>query len=211
LLWSDERYVLRRYVRGRTAQTTEEVDRWAPELVPTYRRVYPLVIAGALASWVGAWYELLRPRRGKLRVLIGSGLRGRASAPRPREVERYRGLARAAARRYAIPEKLLLALVGKESGWRPDLVSHSGAVGLAQLMPSTARALGVDPWDPVENLDGAARYLRAQYDRFGSWQLALAAYNAGPGVVEEYGGVPPLPETLLYVRAVLDRAGAAVV
>ena len=111
--------------------------------------------------------------------------------------------ARAAARRHGIPEDLFLRLVRQESGFDPDARSHKGAMGLAQLMPGTARLLGVDPRDPVQNLEGGARYLAQQYRRFGSWRLALAAYNAGPGAVERHGGVPPYRETRGYVRAIL--------
>ena len=111
--------------------------------------------------------------------------------------------ARAAARRHGIPEDLFLRLVRQESGWNPNARSHKGALGLAQLMPATARALGVDPRDPLQNLEGGARYLAAQYRKFGSWRLALAAYNAGPGAVERHGGVPPYRETRGYVRAIL--------
>lgn len=121
----------------------------------------------------------------------------------------YRGAylepARRAARRHGIPEDLFLRLVQQESAWNPRAVSHKGARGLAQLMPATARALRVDPDDPVQNLEGGARYLRMQYDRFRSWRLALAAYNAGPGAVERHGGVPPYRETQGYVRAILGR------
>jgi soluble lytic murein transglycosylase-like protein len=120
---------------------------------------------------------------------------------------RYRGewleAARGAARRHNVPEDLFLRLVQQESGWNPGAVSHKGATGLAQLMPATARRLGVDVHNPQQNLDGGARYLRMMYDRFGSWRLALAAYNAGPGAVEEHGGVPPYAETRNYVRAIL--------
>jgi soluble lytic murein transglycosylase-like protein len=120
---------------------------------------------------------------------------------------RYRGeylaVAKAAAQKYGVPEDLFLRLVQQESGWNPNAVSPKGATGLAQLMPATARALGVDIDDPRENLDGGARYLRAMYDKFGSWRLALAAYNAGPGAVEEHGGVPPFAETKNYVLAIL--------
>ena len=111
--------------------------------------------------------------------------------------------ARAAARRHGIPEDLFLRLVRQESGFDPNARSHKGAMGLAQLMPGTARLLGVDPRDPVQNLEGGARYLAQQYRRFGSWRLALAAYNAGPGAVERHGGVPPYRETRGYVRAIL--------
>ena len=120
---------------------------------------------------------------------------------------RYKGeylpVARAAAQRHGVPEDLFLRLVQQESNWRPGAKSHKGAIGLAQLMPGTARTLRVDPHDPKQNLEGGARYLRQMYDKFGSWRLALAAYNAGPGAVEKYGGVPPYRETKRYVRKIL--------
>ncbi len=119
----------------------------------------------------------------------------------------YRGehlaTARSAARQHGVPEELFLRLVQQESGWNETAVSPKGAVGLAQLMPDTAAALGVDPTDAAQNLNAGARYLRTQYDRFGSWRLALAAYNAGPETVVEYGGVPPFEETKSYVKAIL--------
>ncbi|WP_298571208.1 lytic transglycosylase domain-containing protein [uncultured Aliiroseovarius sp.] len=115
----------------------------------------------------------------------------------------YLPLAKSAARRHGIPEDLFLRLVQQESGWNPRAKSHAGAIGLAQLMPFTARKLGVNPHDPVQNLEGGARYLRQQYDRFRSWRLALAAYNAGPEAVQKYSGVPPYRETRGYVRAIL--------
>ena len=119
----------------------------------------------------------------------------------------YRGeyleIARDAARAHNVPEDLFLRLVQRESGWNPVAVSHKGATGLAQLMPDTAALLGVDINDPHENLRGGARYLRMMYDKFGSWRLALAAYNAGPGAVEQHGGIPPFTDTENYVRAIM--------
>jgi len=114
----------------------------------------------------------------------------------------YLSMARAAARRHGVPEDLFLRLVQKESNWRATAKSHKGAFGLAQLMPATARAMGVEIGDPADNLMGGARYLRLQYDKFGTWRLALAAYNAGPDAVEKYDGVPPYRETLDYVRVI---------
>ena len=99
----------------------------------------------------------------------------------------------AAAERHGLDPRLLASLVWSESGFRPDAVSHAGAIGLAQLMPGTAAGLGVDPHDPVQNLDGGARFLRAMLDRFGRPDLALAAYNAGPGRVAQAGGFPRSP------------------
>ena len=114
----------------------------------------------------------------------------------------YLALARDAARRHRVPEDLFLRLVQQESGWNPRALSSKGAIGLAQLMPQTARALGVNPNDVHQNLEGGARYLSEQYRTFGTWRLALAAYNAGPGAVEKYGGVPPYRETQNYVRVI---------
>ncbi|WP_120501342.1 lytic transglycosylase domain-containing protein [Roseovarius sp. EL26] len=115
---------------------------------------------------------------------------------------RYLGMARDAAQRHGIPQDLFLRLVQQESGWNPRAKSHKGAIGLAQLIPSTARYLGVNPHDPYENLDGGARYLAEQYREFKSWRLALAAYNAGPQAVKKYGGVPPYKETRNYVKVI---------
>ena len=95
------------------------------------------------------------------------------------------------------------ALIRVESAYNPSAVSPKGATGLAQLMPATARSLGVDINDPMQNLDGGARYLLDQLLRFNSLSLALAAYNAGPAAVERYGGIPPYAETQAYVRRVL--------
>ncbi len=125
----------------------------------------------------------------------------------PRYSGKYRGeymkLARAAAQKHNIPEDLFLRLVQQESGWNANAKSHKGALGLAQLMPATARNLKVDPLIPQQNLEGGARYLRIQYNRFGSWRLALAAYNAGPQAVLKYGGIPPYRETRNYVKKIL--------
>ncbi|MEO1732753.1 MAG: transglycosylase SLT domain-containing protein [Pseudomonadota bacterium] len=115
---------------------------------------------------------------------------------------KYLDLAKAAARKHGVPEELFARLVQQESNWNPRAKSHKGAMGLAQLMPATAKALGVDPWNPSENLEGGARYLARQYEEFGSWRLALAAYNAGPQAVKKHGGVPPYKETRNYVRVI---------
>ncbi len=120
---------------------------------------------------------------------------------RPRSA--YEGVATELARKNGIPEEIFLNLITVESNWQDGAHSYAGALGLAQLMPATARYLGVDPWDPYQNMEGGARYLAEQYREFGSWRLALAAYNAGPGAVRQYGGVPPYPETQEYVRKIL--------
>jgi soluble lytic murein transglycosylase-like protein len=129
----------------------------------------------------------------------------------PAYAGRYNGpwlqVAREAARRHGVPEDLFLRLVQQESGWNTGAVSPKGALGLAQLMPGTAALLGVDPMDPEQNLDGGARYLRMQYNTFGTWPLALAAYNAGPQAVEDHGGIPPYAETRNYVQVVWGTGG----
>jgi soluble lytic murein transglycosylase-like protein len=127
------------------------------------------------------------------------------AAQLPEAAAPWIGAIDAAARRHDLDPRLLASLVWSESGFRPDAVSGAGARGLAQLMPGTAAGMGVDPDDPLQNLEGGARYLRAALDRFGSADLALAAYNAGPGNVDRHGGVPPFPETQNYVAIVLDR------
>ncbi len=108
--------------------------------------------------------------------------------------------------RYDLSPALIEALVWQESRWRENAVSHAGARGLAQLMPGTARDLGVNPHDPVANLEGGARYLREQLNRFGgNVELALAAYNAGPGRVMRAGGIPRIAETQDYVARIMGR------
>jgi soluble lytic murein transglycosylase-like protein len=118
---------------------------------------------------------------------------GRAWAP---SIER-------AALRAGIEPALLASLVWAESGFDAGVRSHAGAIGLAQLMPGTAAGLGVDPYDPQQNLDGGARYLAEQIDRFGRPELALAAYNAGPSRVASAGGIPQIAETQAYVPRVM--------
>ena len=108
-----------------------------------------------------------------------------------------------AAARYGVDPLLVHAVIAVESRHRPDAVSSAGAQGLMQLMPRTARMLGVvDPFDPRANVEGGVAYLRRLGDEFGT-VLALAAYNAGPGAVRKHGGVPPFPETRGFVRSVL--------
>jgi hypothetical protein len=98
---------------------------------------------------------------------------------------------------------LLQAMIRVESAYNQGAVSRAGAIGLAQLMPATAKDLGVDPQSPVQNLDGGARYLLQQMRAFGTVELALAAYNAGPGAVKRHGGIPPYPETQSHVVKVM--------
>ncbi|MGB7047038.1 MAG: lytic transglycosylase domain-containing protein [Candidatus Cybelea sp.] len=109
------------------------------------------------------------------------------------------------AERWRLDANMLVAVVTVESRWHTHAVSRAGAIGLGQLMPGTAALLGVNPHDPAQNLSGAARYLRGLVQRFGSkhYDLVIAAYNAGPKAVSEYGGIPPFDETQNYVVRVL--------
>jgi soluble lytic murein transglycosylase-like protein len=151
------------------------------------------------------------------RVLVNDPPRTRSvPAPRPKNetgkkdpyidrlIEDY-------ARAHGLEVGLVRAVIHVESAFDPRARSRKGAMGLMQLMPDTARELGVhNAWDPAQNISGGTRYLRRLWDRFGSLELALAGYNAGPSVVEKYGKIPPFPETTEYVRRVLRlyRGGA---
>lgn len=116
----------------------------------------------------------------------------------------------AAAQRYGLSETLVTAVAWTESRFRQRAVSPSGAQGVMQLMPATARDMGVaDPLDPIQNIHGGTRYLRMMLDRFdNNLELALAAYNAGPGAVQRHRGVPPYRETRDYVRKIIARLAA---
>jgi soluble lytic murein transglycosylase-like protein len=109
-------------------------------------------------------------------------------------------LADAAADKYGLPRQLVRSVMAAESGFQPQAVSPKGAIGLMQLMPGTAAQLGVDPFDPAQNVDAGTRYLRDLLEKYnGGLRHALAAYNAGPGAVDRYNGVPPYRETVNYV------------
>ncbi|MGY2002199.1 transglycosylase SLT domain-containing protein [Blastococcus sp. SYSU DS1024] len=120
----------------------------------------------------------------------------------------YADLFTRAAGRHGVAAPLLAAVAQQESGFNSSAVSPAGAQGLMQFMPATARGLGVDALDPASAIDGAARYLSSLTKQFGSTELALAAYNSGPGTVSRYGGIPPYPETQNYVRSVMSKAEA---
>ncbi|HUY85751.1 MAG TPA: transglycosylase SLT domain-containing protein [Acidimicrobiales bacterium] len=114
-----------------------------------------------------------------------------------------------AATKYGIPPQLLASVAQVESGFNPNAVSSAGAEGLMQIMPSTASGIGVNPMDPAQAINGAAQILSGYISAFGSVPLALAAYNAGPGAVEQYGGIPPYAETESYVNQVMALMGTS--
>ncbi len=140
------------------------------------------------------------PDSGSARVAGPAGVSGMTAASTGTP---FSGLFAAAESKYGVPATLLAAVAKQESGYNPAAVSPAGARGLMQIMPATAQGLGVDPMQPTQAVDGAARLLKDLIDRFGRVDHALAAYNAGPGAVIRYGGIPPYPETKAYVPAVL--------
>ena len=144
----------------------------------------------------------LRPKGISTKSVVELDIATNIPAYRGNRRSQYLPHAKAMARKHGVPEDLFLRLVQQESGWNPSARSHKGARGLAQLMPGTAAKLGVDASDPVQNLEGGARYLRMMYNTFGNWRLALATYNTEPGAVAKYGGVPPYRETRNYVRII---------
>lgn len=118
---------------------------------------------------------------------------------------RYKQVIIEAAKEYDVPPWLLSALLWQESRFNPKALSPKGSKGIAQMEDATAKMLGVDPWDDMAAIKGAAKYLAYLYKQFGNWPETLAAYNAGEGTVAEYQGIPPYPETEAYVKSILSR------
>jgi peptidoglycan DL-endopeptidase CwlO len=128
-----------------------------------------------------------------------------SGAVNPATPSPYDDLYQQAGERHGVAPDLLSAVGWVESRYQPDAISSAGAIGVMQIMPFVATELGVDPTDPAQAIDGAARLLRSHYDRFGSWDLALAAYNAGAGAVRNAGNAIPSPGVGEYVRRVNER------
>ena len=154
--------------------------------------------------------------RGSKKSKLKSGARTKSTSGKsaskssntdPARYSRYNGLIDEASRLYQLPDSFIRAVMRVESDFNPTVVSRAGAMGLMQLMPKTARSMGVsDPFDARQNILGGARYLRILANRFrGDLVLTVAAYNAGQGAVEKYNGIPPYKETQRYVRRVLKH------
>ena len=139
-------------------------------------------------------------------ITKGKGYRKIISENKTRTKKDYDRIITVKSSKYKIEPAIIRAVITAESNWNPGAVSNKGAIGLMQLMPSTARDMRViNPLDPEENIEGGTRYLRHLLNRFnGDIELALAAYNAGPARVEKSGGIPPIPETKKFVKKVLS-------
>ncbi len=161
-----------------------------------------LEISGSTHSWVtGGTRSTGAPVQAVAQEAVPETIIADSAAPM-----QWRARVAELAAKYDISPALLEALVWQESRWHSGAVSPVGARGLTQLMPGTARQMGVDPSDPDANLEGGARYLRQQLDSFGGdLEKALAAYNAGPGRVQQAGGIPRIAETQNYVAAIIAR------
>lgn len=182
----------------------------------TFLILLPVAFAAAMPSRAASaqTFTLFNHRLGEMEALAATatgavGLEGKPSALATHRSFRealYEPLIRQAEARYRLPPRLFHALVWAESRFDPLAISPAGAAGLAQLMPGTARDLGVtNRHDPQQNINGGARYLRQMLDRFGAVHLALAAYNAGPNAVARTGGIPRNRETPSYVNSVIAK------
>jgi Transglycosylase SLT domain/Domain of unknown function (DUF4124) len=194
--------------------------------IPMWKSVHVLLLGtlisgllGASPAFAGSFYKYMdadgvvhfsdspvdtRYRRIKIHYREGLTITPGARSNGPSRGD-FDGIIRRAASRYGIKPGLVKAVIAAESNFEPEAVSRVGAQGLMQLMPATARELGVErPFGVVENIDGGVRYLRAMLDRYGDVSRALAAYNAGPKAVDRYDGIPPYAETKAYVKRVLE-------
>lgn len=166
--------------------------------------VATVIIIGVVIVSMGASQE----SPASPRFCLNQGAEMASDAAEANVPAEYVSLVKESANSFGISFPLMSGLIQQESQWNPDAVSSAGAQGLTQLMPETARQLGVtDPFDPAQSIEGGSRYLADMLDRFnGSIELALAAYNAGPNAVEKHDDIPPIQETQDYVPAVLDYA-----
>jgi peptidoglycan DL-endopeptidase CwlO len=167
------------------------------------RRILPSTTNGSSTSSVSS------ASLSSLAQTLANGTTTTGSAGFGNLSSQYNSLFTSAGAKYGISPKLLAAVAKQESGFNATAHSGAGAMGLMQLMPSTAKSLGVNALDPAQAVDGAARMLSGLQKQFGSTSLALAAYNAGPGAVQQYGGIPPYKETQNYVKNILAMTGVS--
>ncbi|MEN6644110.1 MAG: lytic transglycosylase domain-containing protein [Armatimonadia bacterium] len=176
---------------GRVSEIQQKLKALQPSDVTAVTEAVPAA-PGSFASAVAEAESAYRPTRARKTAFLSP--------------TRFDDLIRTTAAKYGVDPDLIHAVVQAESGYDPDCRSGAGAQGLMQLMPGTARSLGVsNAFDPSQNLDGGVRYLRQQIQRFGEIDLALAAYNAGPGAVQAHDGIPPYRETQAYVKRVMQN------
>lgn len=187
---------------GAAGRPTPQASDYA--LFPSIAEVLAAPPAAPATVGSGPGEELVATGQGLSDPLAASSRTATAAAPAS-----LAPLIDQVAQAHGLPAGLLAALVQEESGFNPGARSSAGAMGLTQLMPATAASLGVtNPWDPSENLNGGAAYLAGLLHSYGgNVALALAAYNAGPGAVSRWGGIPPYPETQAYVQNVMALAG----
>jgi len=178
-------------------------------LQPAAARADVLEIGASGAHWIAGGNQAAQPAQSPQLAEgpdVPSGVLADPAANAGGIPPAYAAKVQELAARYDLSPALIEAVVWQESRWHSQALSPVGARGLAQLMPGTAQAMGVNPDDPMANLEGGARYLREQLDRFGGdLEKAIAAYNAGPGRVQQAGGVPRIRETQSYVSAVMGR------
>lgn len=179
-------------------ETSQSKPRFVDVLKETEKKDLPAKIPGKSGSIPPHTQNALKTESGVRHP--GSA---NSSIDRP-EIEKY---IKKYAREYGVDEKLVHAVIMAESGFNPNALSPKGAMGLMQLMPGTAKALGVtDAWDPEQNIRGGVKYLAQLSDKFdGDVEKMLAGYNAGPHRVVQYGGIPPFKETQNYVKKIMER------
>lgn len=173
----------------------------------TFHRQHEFLVESMDVSRLSASARFLALPRPMITPELAWAMRSGRIQPPTGEWQR---IIRKAAQTYHLPETLIAAVIHTESAFQADAVSPKGAQGAMQIMPETQQELGLeDPCDAEANVLAGSAYLRRQLDRFGSLELALAAYNAGPANVLKYGGIPPFPETQAYVRRVSGLHAAA--
>jgi hypothetical protein len=176
-------------------------------ILPSYGFDYKAVTEDTCSNVVaGAWIVAYTERYQAITKAVEQASARGYSAPKNARAAYWQPLIRWVSAQASVDYRLINALIEQESGFQHNALSPAGAIGLMQLMPATARSLGVDPRDPLQNVWGGTWFF-ANLLRYykGNAALALAAYNAGPGAVDKYGGIPPYKETMAYVPAILKR------